>query len=165
MSLVERELENGGFHVPARTLTMILYGASVLSLTQLPSPMSAQSGQVNADTSKSLIEIRFARRAPAPELRQMTDPQTNRAVYVSSKNVFTDADFADVRTRGMPDALVLSARWEPGAVKRWTEIRRGEVSAGNDLLAVFVDGELVSAPFIVVDPSAAATPTVDIAVP
>ena len=95
----------------------------------------------------------------------MTDPQSNRVLYVSSTNLFTDADFVDVRTRGMGDGLVLRARWEPGAAGRWAAVLRGQAGAGNDHIAVFVDGQLVSAPFIAVDPGAAVAPTVDIAVP
>jgi hypothetical protein len=150
--------------MPARILTTSLRAASVLSLILLPSQIPAQSSQGKADTTKSLIEIRFARRAATPGFQQLMDPESRRVVYVSGENVFTDADFAHVRASTSPDALILDARWTVDAAGRWAEILRGKVGAGNDI-ALFVDGELVSVLPILVSPDATGTPNVAIAVP
>jgi hypothetical protein len=95
----------------------------------------------------------------------MTDSQTNRVIYVSQVSMFSDSDFESVRTHSMRGAIVLSARWKTEPRERWAQLLRGNVGAGSSLLAVLFDGQLVSAPAILVNPSANVTASVDIGVP
>lgn len=138
-----------------RVLTTIFVAASALSLIYSPAPLVAQTGQSQADMSTPLIEFRFARREPAPEFHQLTDPQSNSVVYVSSKSMVTDADFESVRAHGMPDALILSCRWKPDAGERWAAMLQGKLGAEDDLLALLINGKLISAVRILVSPDSA----------
>jgi hypothetical protein len=141
----------------AGTLTIASL-AAIFPWLLLPLPISAQSGQAQADTSKPLIEIRFARRTPAEDFRHITDPPRSRIVfpndsfYVSNKNVFTDSSFTDVVAElGAPNEFMLHFAWKPDAAERLAQIIKGQFDAGIDQLAVFVDGELVTSSVIVVN--------------
>jgi hypothetical protein len=83
---------------------------------------------------------------------------------VSEEDVITDADFEHVEAAFRPGGLVLDAEWKPHAAERMAGIRRGEAAAANEFLALLIDGELVSAPRIIVDPDASAAPSIQIGV-
>jgi hypothetical protein len=157
--------------MPTHNFAPISLTAIVLSLV-LPLPISAQSAQVEADTSKPLIEIRFARRTPASDFRRIPDPPPshvafpNNSLYISNKNVFSDSDFADVRAvLGPPNGLILNVRWKPDAAERFAQILRGQFEAGIDQLAVFLDGEFITSSVILVTADARVPTSVPISLP
>jgi len=138
-------------------------GAFIVLVALLgPSPLSAQGGEQQAGSAKPLIEIRFARRTPASGYQPLTLARSGQVVHVSKQTTFTDGDFEHVEARITADGLVLSAQWQPASAQRMASIKRGEEGAGEDFLAVFVGGELLSAPRIVLDPTAMAARVVDI---
>jgi hypothetical protein len=155
---------DGGLHMSGRVLIAILCASVCLAPTLLPSPVAAQSVQ-RADSSKPLIQLRLGRASPAPGFDAMTNPRTNRVIHVSRVNLFSDSDFVGVSTTASPDGLVLNARFKADAAGRWARMLRGELGAANAYLAVFIDGELVEAPVLVVRPRATPPASVAIGVP
>ena len=129
-----------------------------------PSAAFAQVGREEPDSAKPLIEIRFAKEAPEPGFRRLTVRSSGKVVHVSDENVFTDRDFEHVQAKETPQGFVLRAQWKPLSAERAAWIRRGENSMDADFLAVFVAGELVSAPRVVLDPEARPAQVIDIGV-
>ena len=147
------------------SITAVSLTAMILSLVRV-SPIAAQSNQVTADSAQQIIEIRLARPTPASDFRQMAEPRSSRSVYVSGKSEFKDSDFVKVRSqKDSINGLALIVEWTPEAARRFTQILRGQIPAGVNMVAVFVDGELVNTPAIIVDSSASMSRETIISVP
>jgi hypothetical protein len=93
---------------------------------------------------------------PAHAARFMDGP-----LHVSTKNVFTDSSFVNVMTKRdrTNNQLILEVRFKPDAAQRFSQILRGQVPAGVDQLAVFLEGELIMSSVVLFEPDEVRNPT------
>jgi preprotein translocase subunit SecD len=97
-----------------------------------------------------LIEIRAARRSPAPGFR-LKKSNNDSSFYVADTALVSDDDIQDASTDTSalnPGLLILNVRLKPSAAARFHEYTKGHV---GQFLAVLFNGELSGSPPIIRD--------------